>query len=142
MLVFPRSSQRVELRARAAAGDLFAGEIVGGGEIGGEAGDDETGCGVEEDEVAAGAAFGAFEDVGEDGGVRRAIAAPKLFDGAETEADVARVDAEFVYAAIEDFADFGGTAEGEFVHTAAMHGPGAGASEYGECLGVLWQEGG
>src|SRR4030095_7628402 len=98
MLVFPRSSQRVELRARAAAGDLFAGEIVGGGEIGGEAGDDETGCGVEEDEVAAGAAFGAFEDVEEDAGVRRAIAATKLFGGAAKEGGVARGDAGFVFA--------------------------------------------
>ena len=60
--------------------DGFGGEGDAGGEVGGEVGGDEDGGGVEEDDVAAGAAF-AGEDGGEDLGVGAGVAALEGFDG-------------------------------------------------------------
>ena len=61
--------------------DGFGGEGDAGGEVGGEVGGDEDGGGVEEDDVAAGAAF-AGEDGGEDAGVGAGVAARRVSMGA------------------------------------------------------------
>ena len=95
--------------------DGFGGEGDAGGEVGGEVGGDENGGGVEEDDVAAGAAF-AGEDGGEDAGVGAGVAALKGFDGGAGEADVFWGDGAESDDAVVDFGEVGGAGDGELVH--------------------------
>ena len=81
----------LQLGQRATAGDLLAGEFETGGEIAGEARDDEAGGGIQQHDVALRAALGAVEDRGEDRGIRRAIAAAQVVERADR-ADRVRAD--------------------------------------------------
>ncbi len=67
--------------------DGARGEGYAGDEVGGEVGGDQDGGGVEQDDVAAGAAF-AGEDGSEDRGVRVSVAANESLDGGAFEAGV------------------------------------------------------
>jgi hypothetical protein len=106
--------------------DGSGGEGDAGGEVGGEVGGDENGGGVEEDDVAAGAAF-AGEDGGEDLGVGAGVAALEGFDGGAAEADVfggegAEGDCSREAGAAADLGEVAGAGDGEFVHTGLRAG--------------------
>src|SRR5262245_53241628 len=104
-------AEGIEFDAGLSVINLFACEIVTSGEVRSESGDDETGCGIEQDEVTARASLGAFKNVQENARVDGTVAAAKVFETAEAQTDIARIDPEFLHAAIDDFTYLGRTAE-------------------------------
>src|SRR5580692_3799397 len=98
--------------------DGFGREGDAGGEIGGEVRRYQDGGGVEEDYVAAGAAF-AGEDRGEDGGVGAGVAALQGFDGGAGEADVFWGDGAMSDDAVPDLGEVAGAGDGELVDAAS-----------------------
>lgn len=85
-----------------------------GDEVAGDVGGDEDGGGVEEDDVAAGAAF-AGEDCSEDGGVGVGIAATEGFHGGAGEADILGGEGGDGDDAVVDFGQLAGSADGDLV---------------------------
>ena len=96
--------------------DGFSCQVDACGEVGGEVGGDEDGGGVEEDDVAAGAAF-AGEDGGEDLGVSAGVSAAEGFDGGAREADLFGGDGGKGNDTVVDLGDMAGAGDGELVHT-------------------------
>jgi hypothetical protein len=86
-------------------------------EVWGEVGGDQDGGSIEQDNVAAGAAF-AREDGGEDGGVGMGVASDEGFDGGAFEADVLGCEGAEGDDAVVDLGEVGWSADGDLVEGA------------------------